>query len=288
LFFYFFLLLSLLSITNIYIVWLMMELIFLFFLVMVVSLEYKSIGLIIYFFFQRVISLFLFLALILFLDKVVFLLLCAKLGLFPFFYWIVIVRVKVGLWGNLFVLRFQKIRVFWFLWLVMDISLNFIYLLVYLSIFFVVMRLIFIRDLWLLIIYSSIANTAIIVLSSLGDKYMFIVFLYLFVIFFIIFIILKLDNFIEILLLVFLFIVIPPFVLFFIKFFAIVRLQFRIKLVFFLTIFDVFVLVYYFRLVFIKFLLLDVSVVVYLMNFILILGILFYRNCVTMIIFYKS
>jgi len=81
----------------------------------VIRREIKDAGLVIYFFFQSVVSLILFMSLLVGVDKILFLLLRAKLGLFPFFYWIVIVRVKVRLLGNLFIMRLQKIRVFWML-----------------------------------------------------------------------------------------------------------------------------------------------------------------------------
>jgi hypothetical protein len=88
---------------------------FLFFILIVINNELKSIGLIVYFFFQRVISLILFITIVFSMDKIVFLLLRAKLGIFPFFYWIIVVSVKLGLLGNIFVLRFQKFSVFWLL-----------------------------------------------------------------------------------------------------------------------------------------------------------------------------
>lgn len=74
--------------------------------------EIKRVGLVVYYFFQRIISLFLFIFFFLILKKIVFLILCAKLGLFPFFYWIVVVSLKVGYVGNIFVLVLQKIPVF--------------------------------------------------------------------------------------------------------------------------------------------------------------------------------
>ena len=222
------------------------------------------------------------------LEKLIILFLTAKLGLFPFFYWIVVVSIKIGLIGNLFVLRLQKIRVFWFLWLVVKSSLLFIYLLVYTRIFFVIINLLMIRDLWLLLVYSSIANTGIIILRVFGSYYIFVVFLYLFVIFIIVYIIMKLDNYMELLLVVFFFMVIPPFILFFMKFYIILRIDFVLKIAFFLVIFDVLVLLYYFSLVFIKFLLIEVGVLIYIMNLMLIFIILVIRNCVAMIIFYKS
>jgi len=218
----------------------------------------------------------------------VFIFLRAKLGLFPFFYWVVVVRVKVGLIANIFVLRLQKVSVFWILWLLLNSSLAFVYFLVYLSIFFVVISLIIVSDLWLLLVYSSIGNTAIIVLSVYGFEYLFVVFLYLFVIFLIINFVKFVDSYMELLVLVFFFMVIPPFVLFFIKFYVVLRLDFRLKLGFFLSIFDVLILLYYFSLVFIKFLLIDLGILIYMMNILLILTMMFFRNCVTMIIFYKS
>jgi len=199
------LLLCLLLVNNVYLIWLIIELIFLLFLIIVINFEVKRVGLIIYFFFQSVISLILFMVLVFRLYKFVFLLLCAKLGVFPFFYWIIVVRVKVGLWGNLFVLRFQKVRVFWLLWLLRDVSLSFIYFLVYLSIFFVIFVLMSIRDLWLLLVYSSIANTGILLLRLLGDKYIFVVLLYLSVIVIIINCLIKSDSVMEIVIMVFFF-----------------------------------------------------------------------------------
>lgn len=264
----------------------MIELMFLFFLLIIINIEVKSVGLIIYFFFQRVISLCLFIVFVFSFEKLIFLLLRAKLGLFPFFYWIIVVRVKIGMIGNLFVLRFQKIRVFWLLWLLIKSNLGFIYLFVYARIFFVIVNLLIITDLWLLLVYSSIANTGIIILSVYGSNYVYVMFLYLGVIFGIIYLIIKIDSYIELLLLVFFFIVIPPFLLFFIKFYIILSLDFMLKLGFFLALFDVFVLLYYFRIIFIKFLLMDLSILIYLINLLLLVLILIFRNCVTMIIFY--
>ena len=85
---------------------------FLFFFLRVLNYESKSVGLVVYYFFQGVISLLLFGALFFSLGKIIFLILVAKLGLFPFFYWIVVVRVKVGVVANMFVLSLQKIAIF--------------------------------------------------------------------------------------------------------------------------------------------------------------------------------
>jgi len=213
-------------------------------------------------------------------------LLSAKLGLFPFFYWMVIVRVKVGFLGNMFVLSLQKIRVFWLFWLIIGLSLRFIYLLVYIRIFFVIINLLIISDLWLLIVYSSIANTGIIMLRVYGINFLLVVFLYLGVIFFIIYFIKNSDSYIEILLIVFFFLVIPPFLLFFIKFYIVISLEIVLKIGFLFSIFDVLVLLYYFRLVFIKFLLIDLGILIYIINLLLLLLMIIFRNCVTMIIFY--
>jgi len=174
-----------------------------FFLLLVVRKENKSIGLVIYFFFQSVVSLFLFIVIILGLSKLITFILIAKLGVFPFFYWIVVVRVKVGLLGNMFILRFQKILVFWIYWLLLDMSLVLVYLIVYIRIFFVIVSLLMISDLWLLIVYSSIANTGIIMLRVYGRIYLVVVLLYLMIIFFIIFCMNNVDSYIEFLLIFF-------------------------------------------------------------------------------------
>ena len=283
---YFFILFSLLSLSNVYIIWLLIELLFLFFLLIVINNERKNVGLIIYFFFQSVASLILFIVLVFSFEKLIFLLLRAKLGLFPFFYWIVVVRVKVGLIGNLFILRLQKIRVFWLFWLLLNSSFSFLYIFVYRRIFFVVVNLLLISDLWLLIVYSSIANTGMILLRVYGSYYIVIVFLYLRVIARIIYSVIKVDRYIELLLIIFFFIVIPPFLLFFIKLYVILRIDFFIKIGFFLFIFDALILFYYFSLVFIKFLLIDLGIFIYLINLFLLVIILLFRNCVTMIFFY--
>lgn len=278
----------LLSISNVYVVWFLIELIFLFFFVVVLSRETKRLGLVIYYFFQRRISLLLFIGIFFVLEKFIFLVLLAKLGLFPFFYWVVVVRVKVSLIGNMFILRLQKVGIFWIMWLVISCSISLLYVLVYASIFFVVVNLLAVRDLWLLIVYSSIANTGIILMSVTGSHYLYLILLYLGVILGIIMLSGKIDSYIEFLLLIFFFLVIPPFVLFFIKFYIILRLETILKLGFFLAIFDVLVLLYYFRLVFMKFMLLEVGGVIYIMNLLILLCILIMRNCVALTFFYKS
>lgn len=283
---YSFLILFMLRLTNIFVVWLFIEIIFLFFILIVLNSRTKNLGLIIYFFFQSFVSLILFISLFINLDKLILILLIAKLGLFPFFYWMVTVRVKLGLYGNLFVLRLQKLRVFWLLWLTIKSSFVFIYFIVYLNVFFVVLNLLLVVDLWLLLVYSSIANTSIIIISVFGSNYLFVVILYLSVIFFIVIFIMKIDSYIELLLIVFFFLVVPPFLLFLIKFYIIISLEYLLKLRFFLAIFDVLVLLYYFRLVFIKFILIDIRVLIYLINILILVTILLLRNCVALIIFY--
>jgi len=133
---YFLVLFRLLSVGNIYVVWLIIEIAFLYFFLVVIGKEIKNIGLIIYFFFQRFISLLLWISFVFSLDKLIFLMLIAKLGLFPFFYWIVIVRVKVGVLRNIFVLSLQKFSVFWLVWLTVNVRMVLVYVLVYFRIFF--------------------------------------------------------------------------------------------------------------------------------------------------------
>lgn len=285
---YFILMFCLLSLRNVYVIWLIIELMFVFFFLFSINNESKNVGLIIYFFFQSFVSLMLFMVIMFRFNKLIFLLLSAKLGLFPFFYWIVIVRIKVGFLSNMFVLRLQKVSVFWLLWLLLDLKIGLLYFFVYLRIFFVIVNLIIISDLWLLIVYSSISNTGIIIIALYGSCYFLVIVLYLIVILLIIYWIKIMLSYIELLLIVFFFLVIPPFMLFFIKFYIILRLDFFIKLGFFLVIFDVFILLYYFSLVFIKFILIDLRVLIYFLNILLVFIILFFSNCVTMIIFNKS
>lgn len=262
--------------------------IFLFFLLYVLNKEIKRVGLVIYYFFQRIISLFLFFSVFLFLKKVMFLILCAKLGLFPFFYWIIIVSLKVGYVGNIFILALQKVPVFWFLWLVYDSFILLLLLLSYLRIFFVLINLLLISDLWLSLVYSSIANTGILLISIYGSYYLNSIFIYLIIILLIIFFIKRRDSYFDVLIVVLIFLVVPPFILFFIKIFIVFSLFFSLKLILFLFILDVFILFYYFTLIFLKFFILERRILIYIINFIIIFIIIFFRNCVALIIFYKS
>lgn len=257
-----------------------------FFFLRVFVYEGKSVGLVIYYFFQRCISLLLLIRFFFFFSKLVYLFLLAKLGLFPFFYWVVVVRVKVGVVANMFVLRLQKVVLFWLIWLVMECSLRMLYFLVYLRVFFVVVNLLFVRDLWLLIVYSSIANSGIILLRVVGSHYIRMMILYLCVIFRVIYFIYKLDSYVELVVLVFFFLVVPPFVLFMIKLYLVVRLDSLVKLAMYFVIFDVLVLFYYFRLVFMKFMLMEVRILIYIMNLMILVLIIVLRNCVAMIVFY--
>ena len=275
-----------LRISNVYLVWLIIEISFLFFFLYNILYERKNIGLIIYFFFQSVVSLLLFISIRLGLSHLLFFLLIAKLGLFPFFYWIVVVSIKIGIIGNIFVLSLQKVSVFRMFWLLFDYSFVLLYFFVYLSIFFVILSLLLVRDIWLLMVYSSIGNTGIILLRVYGSNYLIIVFLYLLVILFIIFLIKNINSFSEFLLLVFLFLVIPPFILFLIKFYIVYSLDFSLKLRFFLVFFDVFVLLYYFSLIFIKFILFESGILIYIINLFMLLLLLLLRSCVAMIVFH--
>jgi hypothetical protein len=198
----------------------------------------------------------------------------------------IVVRVKVGIVGNMFVLRLQKISVFWMFWLLFNYSILLLYIFVYIRIFFVIFNLLLVSDIWLLIVYSSIGNTGIILLRVFGSNYLFVVFLYLLIILLIIVLMKNINSLTELLLLVFFFLVIPPFMLFLIKFYVVYSLDIGLKLRFLVVFFDVFVLLYYFSLIFIKFILFDSGILIYIINLLLLLLLLFLRNCVTMIFFY--
>lgn len=283
---YFFLFSFLLVNINFYVVWFLIEIIFLFFLLYIIRIEIKRVGLIIYYFFQSFLSLAIFIRVFLILSNFVFLILLAKLGIFPFFYWVVVVSMKVGIWGNIFVLALQKLPVFWLFWLLNTSSIFLLYCFCYLGMVFIVINLRLVVDLWLLLVYSSIANTGLLLLRSLGSYYLVNVILYLSVVRIIILLISRRNNYSEILLVVLLFMVVPPFILFFIKFFIVRRLERLLKLSFFIFVFDVFVLFYYFTFIFIKFILFDSSILIYFLNYLVLLRILLLRNYVTLIIFY--
>ena len=287
-FIYFISFFVLVSLTNVYIVWFFIEIIFIFFLLSVLTKDSKSYGLVIYYFFQRIISLFLFICIFFILDSIIFYIICAKLGLFPFFYWIIVVRVKIGFYGNYFVLALQKLPVFWIFWLINNYSTFLLLWICYLRVFFVLINLLLISDLWLLLIYSSIANSRLLLISVLGSHYFISIFLYIIIVLFIIYYIQTSDSYYDIMLVVFMFLVIPPFILFYIKYLLVFSLDFSLKLIFFIFVFDVLILFYYFTLIFIKFMLIEINLLVYYINLIILFVLLFLRNYVTLVIFYKS
>lgn len=143
-----------------------------------------------------------------------------------------------------------------------------------------------VTDLWLLLIYSSIVNTSLLLCSIYGRHYLIIVFLYLRIISLIIWLIIHMMSYFDLLLIVFMFLVIPPFVLFFMKIFLAWRLEYPIKLVLLLFFIDVFILSYYFTLIFIKCMLIDNKISIYFIMFIVLLLILLLRNYVTLVIIY--
>ena len=285
---YIFLLSLLLSVSNVFLVWLLIELAFVFFLLFIINNESKNTSLVIYFLFQSFCSLILFLCIFNNFDSVVFIILLAKLGLFPFFYWLVIVTIKVRLLVNFFILGLQKLPTLWLLWLLIKSPYLIVYLIVYLNIFFVMLNLTRISDLWLLLVYSSISNTRLLIFRIEGAFYFVSIFIYLFIVMGMILFLLKSSSYEEIILVIFIFLTIPPFLLFFIKVNLVFRLDFSLKLAMFIIFFDVLILLYYFSLIFVKFLLLDGRFLVYLMNLLILLSLLAFRNYVALVVFYES
>lgn len=153
---------------------------------------------------------------------------------------------------------------------------------------FVVISLLRVSDLWLLLVYSSIARSGIILFGLLGINYFFSILLYLGVVCLIIWVIKRRRSLDLVAIIVFLFLVVPPFILFFIKFFLIIRMDLVMKVILFFTMLDVVMLLYYFRLVFIKFMLMEIRFLVYFIRITILLLILMFRNCVAMVVFYES
>lgn len=275
----------LLSVSNVYLVWFFIEVRFVLFILIGLRFNSKNFGLIIYYFFQRVISLFLFIFFILMLDNMIFFIFLAKLGVFPFFYWMVVSSLKVDLNANLFILVLQKFSVFWLFWLMNNVSLIVLFFFSYLSLFFVVVSLVYVNDIWILIVYSSVANSSLLLISFIGlgswNSLLIYICLTLVILFFLKFS----SSYYDIILVLYFFMVVPPFVLFYFKYYLVMSLGFNMKLVFFIFFFDVFVLFYYFSLIFIKFMIIDYRVGVYFLNLYLLLLILFLRNCVALVVF---
>ncbi len=274
------------TITNFYVVWYLMEMAFIYFLLIILKRGKKNTGLVVYFFLQSGLSLFLFIFFFIGIYKLVIVCLFAKIGFFPFTYWVVVVTRKMSYLGNMFILGWQKFPLFWIIWLV-GISNFPIYLLfLYLTMLFSSIRLWAVTDLWLLLVHSSIINTALLVFLSLRAYYSLAVRVYMVMVISIVYLISKITNQSHFLGVIFIFLVIPPFLLFVIKFYIMLGMDFSLKLIFLIFIFDAMILIYYFTLIFTKFLLSDNTIIIYFINIIILLCVLLLRNCVALVIFH--
>jgi len=237
---------------NVYQVWLVNEFLFLFFMLLLVLLENNVEGLIVYFFFQRFLSFMVFFSLVYFWEWLLLWVLAAKLGLAPFHFWVVLVRVKMMFISNMFVLGLQKLGLLWLFWLIVDLRLVFIRFLVFLGVMVTFISVFNICDLWLLIVYSSVANTRLIVFSFLGDKFISVFLIYLFVFIMIVGLLIFLKSYDYISLVILILLTIPRFILFIYKIELFITVIFSLKLVWFIVVFDILMLVYYFNIIFVR------------------------------------
>ena len=285
---YFLMILLGLIVVNRWVLWILMEMRTIFFFLVVLRLRDKSFGLVIYYFFHSFLSLLLFLSLLYEMNGLVSLVLLAKLGLFPFFYWLVVVVIKVGLWARVLVLVYQKIVVFWMFWLVREISIRLIVFIIYLRLIFVFLTLLIVVDLWMLIVYSSISNTSLILMGSYGDKYVGVIMLYLGILFLVLFLFKYVGLKEWYLILVFMLIVVPPFGLFYMKLLVFLSLDFVMVLVFLLSLLDVLILLYYFSLLFFRFMLMEIRLGLYVINFLILVMVVVGRRYVTLVYINES
>lgn len=284
--FYFCLLLVTIRISNVYFIWLLLEINTVFFFIYIIGVGKSEYGLVVYYFFQRVLGLIVLILLLIFSVEMLIWVLLAKLGVFPFFYWVVVVSVKVSILRNIFILVLQKVRLVWIIWLVINWDVFKVIMLVYLGLVFGVIMLVGVRDLWLFLIYSSVVNSSLLVIVVYGNYMIRIMFLYfLMVVSVIVWLILS-DNFLRMFSVVYYFIIVPPFVLFFFKIMLVLGMARMVKVVIFFMVLDVFVLFYYFGLMFINFMVVSGGGLFYFMNFFMVFVLLLFRNCVALIIFY--
>lgn len=285
-FLYFLFLFLILSFSNFYVVWILIEFNFIFFLLFSLLTFVKNYGLIIYYFLQGFLSMLLFISFHFFISNLLFFIFLMKLGLFPFFYWVIIVSLKVDILLNIFILGLQKISMFWLFWLTIPYDSIILLLIFYLGLFFVFFSLVSIADLWLLIVYSSVVRTSFLVVSMGAGYFWLAFFFYCFVLILILVLIKFSFSYLHIVIVVYFFLSIPPFILFFFKLYVVFGLLWYTKLVLFFFIFDVCILLYYFTLIFIKFILFEFSLSLILVNFLIGFICLFFRNCVALVIFY--
>ena len=281
-FFYFWLIIIILIVENWVLVWLIIEFGIVFFFLFVLRFEVKRFGLIVYYFLQSIRSLILFLVMFYFSEWGGRIILLIKLGVFPFFYWLVVVRVRVGYWRNIFILIFQKIRVLWMFWLVNSLGIDVLVILVYINLFFVFVTLIGVRDLWLLLVYSSIGNTALVLVGVGRHIYIYIVRYYLVFLFGVVWCVKSFRGEKWRLRVIFFLIVRPPFFLFYFKLIIFLRIGYMLLVVILLRIFDVMVMIYYFRIIFFFLIIVEERLGVRVINLVIGMRVLMLRICGTL------
>lgn len=154
------------------------------------------------------------------------------------------------------------------------------------TVFFVVFSLLCVTDFWLLLVYSSISNRRLILLRVFGSNYIRMVFLYLGVVMCMIILYGKVRGYGEVYFVLFFFLVLPPFILFLWKIYLIIRLDFILRLGFWLVFFDVIILLYYFRILFLNFILFERGYIMYYMNLFVLRMLVLLRIYVALVFFY--
>jgi len=262
---------------NVFQVWIVNEFLFLFFILLLVMFDDGVEGLIIYFFFQRFMSFIVFIRFVYIWGDILKWLLVAKLGVAPLHFWIVIISVKVALLSNVFIMGLQKMGVVWIIWLMVELDMWFVVLIVILGVLVSFIRVFNVRDLWLLMVYSSVANTGLIIFSMMSRKFYVVFFLYLviFVLMMRLLIFVKSYEYGYVVML--LLMTTPRFLLFIYKFELFLRVLFSLKVLWFVVFLDILILVYYFNMIFMRLMIGRGGGFMVVMFFVMILGGLIFR-----------
>lgn len=211
-------------------------------------------GLLVYFFFQRIISLVLLVSMVNF-DCLSYSILFVKLGLFPFHFWVVIIGAKMSLLMLTLVLGLQKLSLFRLLSMYnLNIYFVFLLLIIVFRYSFVVNILLHVNDFWLSLVHTSVVNGVLVIVGDFN--YLFSFFFFYVLIFVSRIFISLLDLGRNLSYLIILFIAVPGYLMFTFKVFIVLGLL--IKVIIFLFIFEVSLLFYYFS-VFLRFFLIAIE-----------------------------
>jgi len=115
------------------------------------------------------------------------------------------------------------------MWLMVDLDLWFVGLVIIFRVLVSFIRVFNVRDLWLLMVYSSVANTGLIIFSMVGGKFYIVFFFYLMIFSLMIWLLISRKRYEYGYIVMLLLMTTPRFMLFIYKFELFLRVLFSLK-----------------------------------------------------------